>query len=63
MIIKLVRDVVENGVVKTTVRPGKKKVFGWFEGAILDVSDATGRKLIERGDAIEHSGTAEGEQS
>ncbi len=53
MRVKLLKDVTENGVVKTTVRKSRKQVIGWFEGTKLEVSDTTGAKLIERGDAEE----------
>ena len=63
MIIKLVRDVLENGVIKTTVRPGKKKAFAWWDGSVLDVSDSSGKKLIDRGDAVEFVPETVGDQS
>lgn len=51
MKIKLLKDVLQNGQVKTTVKPRKKAVIGWFAGVEMEVSDATGEKLIDAGDA------------
>lgn len=53
MKIKLLRDVMQGGQLKTTVRQKKKLVIGWFQGTEMDVSDESGRKLIEAGDAQE----------
>ncbi len=52
MRIRLLKDVLENGQVKSTVQRSKKTITGWFEGAEFEVSDATGAKLVERGDAV-----------
>lgn len=53
MKIRLLRNVYQNGVLKTTVRHKKQEVIGWFKGKEIEVSDATGAKLIESGDAEE----------
>lgn len=51
MKIELLKDVTENGQVKTTLRPKRKVAIGWFQGTQMEVSDATGQKLIEAGTA------------
>jgi hypothetical protein len=51
MRIRLLKDVMENGTVKKTDRPKKKLTIAWWEGTELEVSEATGEKLIDRGDA------------
>lgn len=53
MKIRLLKDVMQEGRIKTTIRASKKVVIGWFAGTEIEVSDATGRKLIEAGDAVE----------
>ncbi len=63
MRVKLTKDVLENGQVKTTIRPRRKQVIGWFEGAEIDVSDATGAKLIDKGLAEPVQAAAEEVQS
>ncbi len=49
MNIVLLKDVNEGGQVKVTHRPRSKRVIGWYEGTEMEVSDATGDKLIEQG--------------
>lgn len=51
MRVRLLKDVHENGQVKSTLKVRRKAITGWFAGTELEVSDATGAKLIERGDA------------
>lgn len=51
MRVRLLRDVKEDGKVKVTLRPSRRVALGWFKGVVVDVSDATGAKLIARGDA------------
>jgi len=51
MKVKLLKNKMENGKLKTTIRMSKKKVIGWFEGTILEVGDPTGEKLIANGEA------------
>lgn len=53
MVIVLLKDKMEGGQVKVTHRPNKRKVIGWFAGTEMEVSDATGQKLIEAGEARE----------
>lgn len=48
MRVKLVKDVLQNGQVKTVKRPGRPGQF--FEaGMVIEVSDATGEKYIAAG--------------
>lgn len=48
MRVKLVKDVLQNGQVKTVKRPGRPGMF--FEaGQVVEVSDATGAKWIAAG--------------
>lgn len=49
MRVKLTQDVLENGQVKTTIRPRRKQAIGWFEGAVVEMSDASAQKYIEAG--------------
>jgi len=58
MQVILTKDVLENGAVKQTVRLRRGRAIGWFAGAILDVSEETGKKLIARGDAAEYHAPA-----
>jgi len=45
MRVKLIKDVLQNGQVKTVKRPGRPGMF--FEaGQVVEVSDATGAKWI-----------------
>jgi hypothetical protein len=53
MLVKLLKDKREGGQVKVTVKNRTKKAYGWFEGTEHEVSDATGRKLIEAKEAVE----------
>lgn len=53
MKVKLTKDKREGGKIKTTVREGRKEVIGWFEGAVIEVSNETGAKLIKAGEAVE----------
>lgn len=48
MKIRLLKDVEENGRLKTTIRRSRKQVIGWFEGTEMEVSDSTGQKMIDQ---------------
>ena len=61
MRVKLTKDVMQDGRVKTTVRMKRKQVIGWFQGTEIEVSEATGQKLIENGDAVAVEGAGEAE--
>lgn len=52
MKVKLVKDIYDgNGQIKTTVRPLRKVAIGWFQGSIIELSETSAQKFIERGDA------------
>lgn len=51
MKVRLLKDVLENGQPKITMRLRQGVCFAWTQGRELEVSEATGMKLIERGDA------------
>lgn len=58
MKIKLVQDVYgedRHGAkfIRTTVRFSRGVAFEWRVGAVMEVSDATGRKMIAAGQAVE----------
>jgi len=58
MKIKLVQDVHGtdkdgNKFIRTTVRFSRGIAFEWRVGREMEVSDATGRKMIEAGQAVE----------
>ena len=65
MRVKLLKDVLENGQVKTTIRPRRKQVIAWFEGTEMDMSDATAERFIAEGLAApaEQSGETKEVQS
>lgn len=53
MRVKLVKDVLQNGQVKTVKRPGRPGMF--FEaGQVVEVSDATGAKWVAAGMATDY---------
>lgn len=52
MRIRLTETIRENGQPKTTIRESRGVVFGWFEGAEIEVSEATGQKYIDAGKAV-----------
>lgn len=52
MKVKLVKDKMENGKVKTTVRASRGTGIFWFAGTEVEVSEETGKKLIASGDAV-----------
>lgn len=49
MRIRLLQDVLEDGKVKTTIRPTRRQVIGWFVDTEIEVSEASGQKLIDAG--------------
>lgn len=51
MRIRLLQDVLEGGQVKTTIRSTRRQVIGWFAGTEIEVSEASGQKLIDAGTA------------
>lgn len=61
MWVRLLKDVIENGVVKTARREGRRNVE-FAEGAVVHMSDASARKYIERGLAEETDGPADTER-
>lgn len=48
MKVKLKKTIVEGGNIKGSVREGRDAV-AFVEGAIIDMSDASGKKYIEKG--------------
>lgn len=58
MKVKLLKDVMEGGKVKTTIRPNRRTGIFWFKDTEIEVSEETGAKLIERGDAEKVDGVA-----
>lgn len=54
MLVKLLKDVTQNGQIKTTVRPSRKLVIGWFEGTVLDMPPSQAAKFIQAGQAEEY---------
>lgn len=59
MRIKLLQDIVQGGGLKVSRRPGRRTVC-YVEGAVVDVSDATGAKYIEQGLAEPFTDEVEG---
>jgi hypothetical protein len=56
--IKLVQDVYGedrfgNKIIRSTVRFSRRIAFEWRVGTIMEVSEASGRKMIEAGQAVE----------
>ena len=47
MKVKLLKDVLENGVVKVAVR--RRSVTAFFAGTEVEMSDASAQKYIEAG--------------
>ena len=47
MKVKLLKDVLENGVVKVAVR--RRQVTAFFAGTEVEMSDASAQKYIEAG--------------
>lgn len=57
MKIKLVRDVFVsdrfgNKSLRSTVRFSRNLAFEWRAGVEMEVSEASGKKMIENGDAV-----------
>lgn len=58
MKIKLVKDVYGQDrfgatFIRTTVRFSRGTAIEWRVGAVMEVSEATGQKMIEAGQAVE----------
>lgn len=49
MKVELLKDVVQNGVVKVSVRRPPRTTVGFFAGVVVDVSDITAAKWIKEG--------------
>lgn len=52
MKVKLLKNIYQAGSIKITTRENRKESIAWFEGTEIEVSDATGEKLIASGDAV-----------
>lgn len=48
MRVKLLKDIIQNGTLKASVRNGRKSV-PFVEGNVVEVSEATGQKWIDAG--------------
>lgn len=59
MRVKLLNDFLEGGAVKVTANRSKKTGIFWFKDTEIDVSEASGQKLIEAGAAVEVAAVAE----
>ncbi len=46
MLIRLTTHVLEGNNVKTTIRPNRDIVIPWVKGQVIEVSEATGEKLL-----------------
>lgn len=63
MKVRLLKDIYQDGglnpqtgepmppVLKTTVRPNRRQAFHWFKGTVIEMSEASGQKYIDAGDA------------
>ncbi len=51
MKIRLLKDKLEEGRVKTTIRRNRGQGIVWLTGAVIEVSDETGKKLVKNGEA------------
>lgn len=51
MLVKLLKHIEEGNGIKLVKRRGRADV-AFVQGAVIEVSDATGQKYIERGDAV-----------
>lgn len=49
MKVELLKDVVQSGVVKVSVRRPPRVPVAFFAGIVVDVSEATGAKWIKQG--------------
>ena len=52
MKIKLLKDIVENGQIKVTVRKSRKTAVVWCAGVEMEMSDASAAKYIDAGLAV-----------
>jgi hypothetical protein len=56
MKVKLLKDVVEGGSIKTVIRKSRKLVIGFFAGTVVDLSEASAKKYIDSGLAEAYTG-------
>lgn len=59
MLVKLKQTIMEGHGVKICVRKPPRKSVPFIEGAILEMSDASAQKYIDRGQAEKYTGPAE----
>lgn len=52
MFVKLKKDIMEDNRLKTSVRPGFR-ALAFTEGTVIEVSESTGKKWVEKGWAEE----------
>lgn len=56
MKVKLLKDVVEGGNIKTVIRRSRKLVVAFFADTIVELSDASAQKYIDAGLAEKYTG-------